>query len=130
MSVAQAVYVKGPKAGDNTKFQLTTSTTVYQVPKSWRGRWVRFCAEGGDLYLTFCEQLTDTFTTTSVSTRGGGGEISNSATIIPLVASSGSFTDYYCIPNTTQSLYFAVIGSNATGYWSAHVSDHTAGVPV
>lgn len=133
MSQAQAVYVKAPRVGEVVKFATATSAQAYITPKAWKGRWVRFYAEGSDLYVAFAPDTTVTPTTTAVSTVASN-VISPVNTSMPLVASSGTFTDWFLLsPPKAGELngeeFFFVAGSNATGFWSAHISDHGPGVP-
>lgn len=131
MSVNQAVYVKPPIAGEIAKFAATTSSVVYKTPKSWKGRWVRFYAEATDVYCVFSADGSGlAITATAVGSRAGDGTITNNPFSAPLGASSGTFTDWYPIKDTNDSnAFFYIVCNNATGFWSAHVSDHDSNVP-
>jgi hypothetical protein len=135
MSQAQAVYVKAPRVGEVSKFATIVAPTPYLTPTHWKGRWVRFYAEGADLYIVFAPDTNVTPSVTAVGARDGTTfKVSPNNESMPLVASSGTFTSWFLLPppkvgTESGEEYFYVASNNATGYWSAHVSDHGPGVP-
>jgi len=114
--------MSGAITGSSGNFCVATTAASqrFDIPSSWKGKYVTFVAVTLDVQISFGGSAVSV---TLNQTSGVASEVitTNNATGFPIVAGT---TVSYRIPNDASVTDFAIISSGTTGYLFAYMSEN------
>lgn len=122
MSVAlasqTAEYVPAPIAGEVYRDNLAATSSRYEIPTSWKGRWVTFYHEGTDYQVVFGDS---TVSVTLNQTSGVASEVLTANDASGVEISSLPSASWFVKKDPTVT-HFAVVGAAASDTWAARAT--------
>ena len=129
MSLKRLAYIRPPHAGEVYGRLIVSAGEVFQVPREWKGRTVRFYTSGGTARILFGGNSSISITDASVSSHDAGTKkLTPNATTSPDILVAGSFQDYEISGAAGVNDYFVIKGPLTSGTWYAFLADYTSSV--